>query len=150
MVALADSQILLHCIVKDSGIRAVTTNRVAKVAGVSIGSVYQYFPDKRALFFALHRKHIEQIDRLVNETILEHAHLSLGGLMRAVINAMVDAHARDSELFGVIFREIPHRPTGTQDFSVRLHGVFRLAPAAKARELKRRATWTRSCLLSQP
>jgi AcrR family transcriptional regulator len=41
-------------IVKRDGMKAVTTNRVAEVAGVSIGSVNQYFPDKRAMFVALH------------------------------------------------------------------------------------------------
>jgi len=37
-------------IVKRDGIKAVTTNRVAEVAGASIGSVYHYFSDKRAIF----------------------------------------------------------------------------------------------------
>lgn len=125
-------------IVKRSGIKAVTTNRVAEVAGVSIGSVYQYFPDKRAMFIALHEKHIEEINRLVNETIVEHAHSSLAELIRAVVNAMVEAHASDPEFSGVIFSEIPHRPEGTQDFAVRLHRTFRLALASKVRELNRR------------
>jgi hypothetical protein len=36
-------------VLKREGVNAVTTNRIAEVAGVSIGSVYQYFPDKRSL-----------------------------------------------------------------------------------------------------
>jgi len=123
-------------IVKRDGIKAVTTNRVAEIAGVSIGSVYQYFPDKRAMFVALHQRHIEEIDRLMNRTIVEHAHSSLAGLIRAVFDAMIDAHASDPEYSGVIFSEIPHRPEGTHDFAVRLHGVFRLALASKSSELK--------------
>jgi len=124
-------------IVKRNGIKAVTTNRVAEVAGVSIGSVYQYFPDKRAMFVALHQRHIEEVDRLVNRTVVEHADAPVAELIWAITGALVDAHADDCEFSRVIFSQIPHRPEGTQDFAVRLHGMFRLALASKNRELKR-------------
>src|SRR5437773_55844 len=48
-------------VLKRDGVSAVTTNRIAEVAGVSIGSVYQYFPDKQAIFMALHARHVDQI-----------------------------------------------------------------------------------------
>src|ERR1700722_5740940 len=58
-------------ILKREGVEAVTTNHIAEVAGVSIGSVYQYFPDKRAIFVALHQRHIEEIDRMVESKLME-------------------------------------------------------------------------------
>jgi AcrR family transcriptional regulator len=64
-------------ILKREGVGAVSTNRIAAVAGVSIGSVYQYFPDKRAIFLALHERHAEQIGRLVESTLIKHADASL-------------------------------------------------------------------------
>jgi AcrR family transcriptional regulator len=123
-------------ILKREGIKAVTTNRVAKVAGVSIGSIYQYFPDKQALFVALHERHIGQIDRLVESKLVENAKSSLEVLMRAMVGAMVDAHLPDSELYRALATEVPHRADGTKDFSVRLHGLFRLALAERSQELK--------------
>jgi AcrR family transcriptional regulator len=125
-------------ILKRGGIEAVTTNRVAEVAGVSIGSVYQYFPDKRAIFAALHERHIQQIDRLVEAKLMEHAASPLDTLMRAMIEAMVDAHTSDPELYELLSTEVPHRAEGTREFAVRLHSAFRLAIASRAEELKTR------------
>src|ERR1700691_1978440 len=83
-------------ILKRGGVEAVTTNRVAEVAGVSIGSVYQYFPDKRAIFATLHEPHIREIGRLVQAKLMEHAASPLDTLMRATIKAMIDVHTPDS------------------------------------------------------
>src|SRR5271170_6580599 len=68
-------------ILKREGVDALTTNRIAEVAGVSIGSVYQYFPDKRAILVALHQRHIVEIDRIVESTLVKHAESSLEKLM---------------------------------------------------------------------
>jgi AcrR family transcriptional regulator len=124
-------------ILKREGVDALTTNRIAEVAGVSIGSVYQYFPDKRAILVALHQRHIEEIDRMVKSTLVRHAESSLDELMRAMIGAMIDAHTTDPKLYEVMLTEVPHRAGGTQDFAVRLHGAFLLAIASRGHELKK-------------
>ena len=113
-------------ILKRDGYRAITTNRIADVAGVSIGSVYQYFPDKASIFNALHQRHVDQIDRMVQSKLVEHASSALEDLMRAMIEAMVDAHATDPELYELLLTEVPHKADGTKEFAVRLHGAFRL------------------------
>lgn len=123
-------------LLKRHGVDAVTTNRIAEVAGVSIGSVYQYFRDKRAIFVALHQRHLEEIDRMVETKLIEHAASSLDDLVRAMVEAMIDAHAVDPQLYQLLFTEVPHRAEGTLDFAVRLHGAFRLAISSRARELK--------------
>jgi AcrR family transcriptional regulator len=125
-------------ILKRDGYRAITTNRIAEVAGVSIGSVYQYFPDKASIFNALHQRHIDQIDRMVQSKLVEHASSPLEDLMRAMIEAMVDAHATDPELYELLLTEVPHKADGTKEFAVRLHGAFRLAISSRAHELKKR------------
>jgi AcrR family transcriptional regulator len=124
-------------ILKREGADAVTTNRIAEVAGVSIGSLYQYFPDKRAIFTALHDRHIEQIDRLVERTLVERAAAPLDELMGAMVEAMVDAHTTDPELYELLWMEVPHRADGSRDFGDRLHGAFLLAISARKHELKK-------------
>jgi len=124
-------------VLKREGIRAVTTNRIAEVAGVSIGSVYQYFPDKQAIFVALHQRHIDHIDHMIERTLIEHAASSLDDLMAAMIEGMIDAHTVDPELYELLATEVPHRADGTRDFAVRLHGAFRLALSSRAHELKK-------------
>jgi AcrR family transcriptional regulator len=42
------------------GFAGLTTNRVAEVAGVSVGSLYQYYPNKQALIRAVHERYLEQ------------------------------------------------------------------------------------------
>lgn len=47
------------------GAEGLTTNRIAEVAGVSVGTLYQYFPNKQALVGALQERVLQQmLDRL--------------------------------------------------------------------------------------
>jgi len=126
-------------VLKREGYSALTTNRIAEVAGVSIGSLYQYYPDKSAIFEALHQRHINEIDRIVEGTLVEHAASSLDALIRALVEAMVNAHAADPELHDLLMTEVPHRAGGTREFAVRLHGAFLLAISSRAPRLKKRA-----------
>jgi|SRR5215472_5095049 len=123
-------------ILKREGIRAITTNRIAEVAGVSVGSVYQYFPDKQAIFVALHRRHIDRVDRIIQTALVEHATAPLDDLMRAMIEGMIEAHSSDLELYHLLATSVPHRADGTSDFAVRLHGAFQLALASRSHELQ--------------
>ena len=123
-------------ILKRQGVTAVTTNRIAEVAGVSIGSVYQYFRDKRAIFTALHQRHVEAVDEVVKAKLLEHAASPLDMLLRAMIEAMVEVHEKDPELYVLLSAEVPHKAEGTREFAVRLHSAFRLAIASRVPELR--------------
>jgi AcrR family transcriptional regulator len=124
-------------ILKRQGIDGVTTNRIAEVAGVSIGSVYQYFPDKRAVFAALHERHREQMAALVERAMLDHAAAPLGALVRALVEALIDAHAIDPELHDLLASEVPHGAQGAEAFEARLRRALRVAFDARSRELPR-------------
>jgi AcrR family transcriptional regulator len=121
-------------ILKRNGIEGVTTNRVAEVAGVSIGSVYQYFPNKRAIFTALHDRHVEQIARLIESTLVQHAAAPFDDHVRALVGALVEAHGADPKLHELLSTEVPHGASGARAFEERLRGAFRLAIASRAGE----------------
>jgi len=125
-------------ILKREGAAAVTTNHIAEVAGISIGSLYQYFPDKHAIFAALHKRHIDEVDRLMESRLVQHAGSSLDELIRALMEAMIEAHTRDPELYEALATEVPHRADGTREFAVRLHGAFLVAIASRTRGQKKR------------
>lgn len=77
------------------GLDAVTTNRIAEAAGVSIGSLYQYFPDKRAIFLALHERHAVRVQRVIARIVDALAAGPLEPLIVALMDGLVDEHAAD-------------------------------------------------------
>lgn len=48
---------------------AATTNRIAERAGVSVGSLYQYFPDKQALLHELTLRHIDHVETAFTDAL---------------------------------------------------------------------------------
>ena len=93
--AMLDAAIKL---LKRAGSTSLTTNRIAETAGVSIGSVYQYFPDKQAIYHALHDRHIAQVDSVMRRRLLECADATLEELIGSMIDGMIEVHGADPEL----------------------------------------------------
>lgn len=117
-------------LLKRDGVDAITTNRIAEIAGVSVGSVYQYFPDKRAIFLALHDRHAEEMGRLIDAMVIAHADAPLEELLRALVRSLVEAHASDPELYTLLDAELPHRSGGARAIQTRLRKALRLALGA--------------------
>src|SRR6185369_17163863 len=67
------------------GFDGLTTNLVAETAGVSVGSLYQYFPNKEALVSALIEKHVEDLTALCLAELTRVAHLPVGEAIRSVV-----------------------------------------------------------------
>ena len=56
-------------IIAADGVGAVSTNRIARETGMSIGAIYQYFPNKEAIVIALYRKALDDAWNRMQETI---------------------------------------------------------------------------------
>jgi AcrR family transcriptional regulator len=89
------------------GYARASTNRIAAVAGVSIGSLYQYFPNKEALIAALVARHNREILSLLESSMRECKTDDLNGAMRELIRAMIAAHRVDPELHRIFKEEVP-------------------------------------------
>jgi AcrR family transcriptional regulator len=105
-------------VIRREGVDAVTTNRIAEAAGVSIGSLYQYFPDKKAIFSALHERHVEDVRQVIERAIAEHAsstresQTSLDTFTQALVEGLADLHAAEPELHELVSEQVPEGPLG--------------------------------------
>jgi AcrR family transcriptional regulator len=84
------------------GFAGTNTNVVAEIAGVSVGSLYQYFPSKEALVAALHQRHAEQILGVLRAAFDAAAGRSLEATVHALVRAVIDAHLLDPDLHRVL------------------------------------------------
>ncbi|MFI9639072.1 TetR/AcrR family transcriptional regulator [Micromonospora sp. NPDC051925] len=90
----------------EHGYAAGTTNRIAERAGVSIGSLYQYYPNKDAILAKLLVRHIDrgtwtQADRL------DLSPGSLKATVRALVRDAIDNHADDPHLLRIMIEQAP-------------------------------------------
>lgn len=89
------------------GFDGLTTNSVAAQAGVSIGSLYQYFPNKEALVAALIERHIEKMNNSVFAELARVAQLPVAEAARRVIELTIKMHAIDPKLHRVLTEQVP-------------------------------------------
>lgn len=89
------------------GFDKTSTNRIAEVAGVSIGSLYQYFPGKDALVAAVIDRHHEDLMRVVRKALSDASPHSIAKGVRIIIAAAVAAHRIDPRLHRVLAEQIP-------------------------------------------
>lgn len=122
-------------IVKRGGVEALTTNSIAATAGVSIGSLYQYFPDKRAILVAVRDRHVEEMARLVERKLVEQAAQPLDQLMRALVEVMVAAHASEPALYELLLTQLPQEPPEAPEVEGRLRKALRDTLSSRGDEL---------------
>ncbi|VVE67252.1 TetR/AcrR family transcriptional regulator [Pandoraea captiosa] len=93
----------LQVLLLDGG-RQLTTTRVAERAGVSVGTLYQYFQNKQVLLYAVLERHIDRIVETVEQTCLAAHGESLEVMARELARAYVGAKMRDIEEAQALYR----------------------------------------------
>jgi AcrR family transcriptional regulator len=109
------------------GFDGASTNRIAEKAGVSVGSLYQYFPSKEALVAAVIDRHHRETMRVVRDTLADVAALPMEQAVRRLVAAAVTAHRIDPRLHRVLTEQIPRtgRLENVEAFARETHALFR-------------------------
>ena len=105
-------------ILAERGYAGTNTNVVAAHAGVSIGSVYQYFPNKDALIAALHEHHASQMYIIINRVLDAANPENLEDHITALVKALLAAHEHAPELHKVLEKELPFFDPREEDSAV--------------------------------
>ena len=93
-------------ILAEEGPTRLTTNRIAARAGVSVGSLYQYFPDRAAIVRALWERELARAESL-RPTILDRPDAPLAKRVREAVAWHLDVHAADPALGRALRRLVP-------------------------------------------
>ena len=76
----------------------LTTTRVAERAGVSVGTLYQYFPNKQSLLLSALEKHVDQVVSAVELACRRNHGQPVSAMIESVVEAFVDAKMERSDI----------------------------------------------------
>ncbi|WP_372783645.1 TetR/AcrR family transcriptional regulator [Phenylobacterium sp.] len=89
------------------GFDKASTNRIAGEAGVSIGSLYQYYPNKEALVVAVIERHNRDLMAVARAALTKAAAEPLEVGVRRLVAAAIAAHRLDPNLHRVLAEQVP-------------------------------------------
>jgi AcrR family transcriptional regulator len=98
-ISEATIQVLLK-----QGLNRLTTTRVAERAGVSVGTLYQYYPNKESLLFAVLADHLDHVTAAVEAACERARHQPLSDMVKAVVEAFVDAKMERSDVSRALYQ----------------------------------------------
>jgi AcrR family transcriptional regulator len=84
-----------------------STNKIADAAGVSIGSLYQYFPSKEALVAGVIERHIDGMLDVIRTSAARVALMPIHEAARELVGVMIEAHRINPKLHRVLVEQIP-------------------------------------------
>lgn len=121
------------------GFEKASTNRIAEVAGVSVGSLYQYFPSKEALVAVVIERHNEEIMGIVRTALAEVAGLPLDKAVRKLVTVAIQAHRINPKLHRVLAEQIPR--TGqlkdVEAFNREIHTLVHTYLESRRKEMRK-------------
>jgi AcrR family transcriptional regulator len=109
-------------VLREDGYEKASVNRMAEVAGVSVGSLYQYFPSKEALVAAIVKRHSDRMLEVFQRDLLELAFVPIEDGVRGTVRRTFEAYAVDPALRRIIVDEVPQFGlfTRTREFDAML------------------------------
>jgi AcrR family transcriptional regulator len=86
-----------------NGLDRITTIQIAERAGVSVGSLYQYFPNKNALLAAIVKRHVGQVTDATIAACKSAHGTTIGDMCATMMGAFVDAKTRRPEVSRALY-----------------------------------------------
>jgi AcrR family transcriptional regulator len=86
------------------GAERLTTTRVADRAGVSVGTLYQYYPNKQALLFAVLENHFNKVASRVEAACVGACRKPLSEMTKEMVEAFVDAKMERADISVALYR----------------------------------------------
>ncbi len=86
----------------EEGFDRASTNKIAKRAGVSVGSIYQYFPDKEALIEAIVEKRVEMLREMIFDRLMSMMDRPYTEASEAILRIYVDFVSAEPHLMRVL------------------------------------------------
>jgi AcrR family transcriptional regulator len=93
-------------VLAEEGPEYATTTRIAEIAGVSVGSLYQYFPSRDALLAAVIERRVERDEQQLLTLAAELADAPLATALRAGARFVVDVYRREPDLYRTMVDEM--------------------------------------------
>lgn len=93
-------------VIEDEGIERANTTRIAEVAGVSVGSLYQYFPNREAIIGAIIDCNLEEMLVAFHSLAASLADLPLEPMVRGVLFGLYEAAREHEKLHAQLFDQL--------------------------------------------
>jgi AcrR family transcriptional regulator len=106
-------------ILESEGLRGFNTNAAAAKAGVSVGSLYQYFPNKDAILLALIERFEDAAQEAISEALRSSKGRPLKPSLRLFVRALVETHYSSPRLNRLLEAEEERLGGGSTDFAFR-------------------------------
>jgi AcrR family transcriptional regulator len=88
------------------GPHRLTTTRVAERAGVSVGTMYQYFPHKQALIYALNARYLEALADKIEATCFAQQGMPINAMIEALVGAYWRAKTERPDVTRALYRSV--------------------------------------------
>lgn len=117
ITAAAITQATEQIIIRE-GFKNATTNRIAEVAGVSVGSLYQYFPNKQAIVRALIDETVSKTAARVRETLRNLMDQPFEPALRQIMTMLVDIYKENHFILFRISDQVPELKKYTKSLAI--------------------------------
>lgn len=88
------------------GMHRLTTTKVAERAGVSVGTMYQYFPHKEALVYALNERYLENLAAKIEDLCRSRHGHPIGEMVEALIDTYWRAKTERADVTRALYRSV--------------------------------------------